>query len=605
VFMFSGEDSAETGPPRVIVYGYDGLLIQPVAPPSSDYVPGPEHPPSPDYVPGPKHPPSHFEIPYVPEPEYLEYLEPSDDEAPLEDQPLPADASPIVASPDYVADFDSKENPEDDQADYPADGGDGDDEPSDDDINDEDPEEEPFEEDDEEEEHLALADLLMARKTVKPEPPMLASMEACIGRHAALPSPPLLVSSLPLPLPSPLTTSSTDTGAPLCYRAAGIRMRALLSSTSRMTNILEDDMPPRKRTCLSTPTPGFEVGESSATSATRQPGPTESDLRRCRVEQAEFETTVRQRTTEFEIRFEEAQDDQALLRARLNTLFKDRPDHRRTAMLMDKETQLTTALGRIEVLEARDPEPQEGPAEADSSSIIKMAPKKKTTRATPATTTTLTTTATNAQLQALIDRGAVAALAKHDADRSRNGDNNNNLGTDGRRQMTTPRECTYTDFLKCQPMSFQGTKGVVGLTRCIEKMESVFQISNCTIACQVKFASCTLQGSALTWWNSHMRVVGQDVAYAMPWVALKRMIIGKYCPRSEIQKLESKYWNLKVKGLDLLNYNHHFQELALIVKASKSQSIQEAIEIATEMMDKKMLTHVERQAEQKRKFDDP
>nr|GFC46034.1 hypothetical protein [Tanacetum cinerariifolium] len=74
---------------------------------------------------------------------------------------------------------------------------------------------------------------------------------------------------------------------------------------------------------------------------------------------------------------------------------------------------------------------------------------------------------------------------------------------------------------------------------------------NCTVACQVKFASCTLQGCALTWWNSHMRAVRQDVAYVMPWAALKRMITDKYCPRGEIQKLESEYWNLKVKGLDL------------------------------------------------------
>nr|GFB06503.1 hypothetical protein [Tanacetum cinerariifolium] len=280
------------------------------APPSPDYVPGPEHPPSPDYVPGPEHPPSPIEIPYVPEPEYLEYLAPSDDEAPLEDQPLPDDASPITASPDYVADSDLKEDPEedpeDDQADYPADGGDGDDEPSDnddDDTEDEDPEEDPFkdEEDDEGEEHLAPADssavpivdhvlpaedtealeadepihtpgspiiiplsqtrLRRARKTVRPEPPMLASMEACIARHAALPSPPLLVPSLPLPLPSPLPTSPTDTGAPLGYRAAGIRIRALLLSTSRRTDIPETDMPPQKRACLTTPAPRFEIGE--------------------------------------------------------------------------------------------------------------------------------------------------------------------------------------------------------------------------------------------------------------------------------------------------------------------------------------------------------
>nr|GFB66623.1 hypothetical protein [Tanacetum cinerariifolium] len=175
---------------------------------------------------------------------------------------------------------------------------------------------------------------------------------------------------------------------------------------------------------------------------------------------------------------------------------------------------------------------------------------RRTSRVTPAATTTPTTTVTNAQLQALIDRGVAAALDERDAERSRNGDNNNDSGTGGRRQTTTPRECSYTDFLKCQPMNFQGTEGVVGLVRWAEKMESVFQISNCTVACQVKFASCTLQGSALTWWNSHMMAIGQDVAYAMPWAALKRMITSKYCPRGEIQKLESEFWNLKVKEHD-------------------------------------------------------
>nr|GEY13359.1 hypothetical protein [Tanacetum cinerariifolium] len=156
---YYGKDSAKTGPSRVIVYRYDGLPIQPVAPPSLDYIPGPEHPPSPDYVPSPEHLPSPIEIPCVPEPKYPEYLAPSDDEAPLEDQPLPADASPVATSRNYMADSDSEEDPEedpeDDQANYPADGGDGDDDPSDDDddddTDDKDPEEEPFEEDDKEE----------------------------------------------------------------------------------------------------------------------------------------------------------------------------------------------------------------------------------------------------------------------------------------------------------------------------------------------------------------------------------------------------------------------------------------------------------------------
>ncbi|GKF89346.1 hypothetical protein Tco_0263309, partial [Tanacetum coccineum] len=79
VFWGADEEIPDGGSPRVIVYRYDGLPMQPVDLPSLDYVPGPEHPPSP------------IEIPYVPEPEYPEYLVPSEDEAPMEDQPLPAD----------------------------------------------------------------------------------------------------------------------------------------------------------------------------------------------------------------------------------------------------------------------------------------------------------------------------------------------------------------------------------------------------------------------------------------------------------------------------------------------------------------------------------
>ncbi|GJT03712.1 retrovirus-related pol polyprotein from transposon TNT 1-94 [Tanacetum coccineum] len=60
-----------------------------------------------------------------------------------------------------------------------------------------------------------------------------------------------------------------------------------------------------------------------------------------------------------------------------------------------------------------------------------------------------------------------------------------------------------------------GTKGVVVLAQWFEKMESVFYISNCVVEKQVKFATCTFVGNALTWWNSHMKVVTQDVAYAM------------------------------------------------------------------------------------------
>ncbi|GJU69941.1 putative reverse transcriptase domain-containing protein [Tanacetum coccineum] len=404
---------------------YEGSDEEPAdaVPPSQDYVPGPEHPPSPDYVPGPEHPSSPV---YVPEPEYPKYLVPSGDEAPIEDQPLHANASPTTLSPGYVADSDLKEDPEEDpeedHADYPADGGDGDDETSDDDDDDDDEDEEASEEEDddkeEEEEHLALVDssavpvvdLVLSAGDIEafetdkllalPTPPP-SSLTPLSSSLPQIPSPPLPVSSPPLPLPSPAVDSPTYAKAPLGYRAAGIRMRVaspplLLPSTSYRTDIPEAEMPPQKRACFTTPASGFEVGESLAAGAARQPRPTlEADLRRDRD------------TDEFYVRFKDAQDDEAFLRARVNTLFRDRRFHRHIAMLLDREvmyarrawtgsenrsatikahvrtleaqvatlmaqtsslqTQLTIALGRIQTLEARDPDAQDEPAEAGSS----------------------------------------------------------------------------------------------------------------------------------------------------------------------------------------------------------------------------------------------
>nr|GFC87929.1 hypothetical protein [Tanacetum cinerariifolium] len=130
--------------------------------------------------------------------------------------------------------------------------------------------------------------------------------------------------------------------------------------------------------------------------------------------------------------------------------------------------------------------------------------------------------------------------------------------------MRPTRECTYKDYLNCGPLNFKGTEGVIGLTQWFEITESMFSISKCTAENQVKFASCTLIGSALTWWNSHMRAVGQEVAYAMPWKTLKQMMTAKYCPMSEVKKLEVDLWNLKVKGTDINSYTLRFQELSLL-----------------------------------------
>ncbi|GJU12570.1 putative reverse transcriptase domain-containing protein [Tanacetum coccineum] len=105
---------------------------------------------------------------------------------------------------------------------------------------------------------------------------------------------------------------------------------------------------------------------------------------------------------------------------------------------------------------------------------------------------------------------------------------------------------------------------------------------------------------------------------------------NKYCPRGKVKKLEAEMWNLNVKGTDVLSYNQRFQELELTcarmfpeeldkiekyvdglpdmihrsVMASKPKTMQDAIEFATELMDKKIRTFAERQSENKRKQDD-
>ncbi|GJS68196.1 reverse transcriptase domain-containing protein [Tanacetum coccineum] len=240
-----------------------------------------------------------------------------------------------------------------------------------------------------------------------------------------------------------------------------------------------------------------------------------------------------------------------------------------------------------------------------------MAPKRRTTRlnpeTTPAATAATTTTVTNAQLQAMIDQGVTAVLAARDA--NTNGVDSHNSGTGARRNERATR--------------------VVELTQWIEKMETVFRISNCSVENQIKFSTCTLLGNALTWWNSHVRTVGNDIAYAMTWTELKKKMTDKYCPRTEIKKLKVELWELKVKGTDVIGYNQRFQELALLcgrmfpeesdkiekyvgglpdmihgsVVASKPKTMQEATEMAIEVMDKRIRTFADRQTENKRKQD--
>ncbi|GJR01943.1 putative reverse transcriptase domain-containing protein [Tanacetum coccineum] len=239
-------------------------------------------------------------------------------------------------------------------------------------------------------------------------------------------------------------------------------------------------------------------------------------------------------------------------------------DHRRQAQFIEALKLLKRLQTQMTEFE-RQQGPAKGPAHPDARRKPKMAPKRAT-RSNTAPETTNITYVTNAQPQEMIDQRVTAALAARDVDRNMNGDDSHNSRTGVRRAERTARE-------------FKN---------------------------QVKFATCTLHSVALTWWNTHVKTVGHDAAYGMPWTTLMIMMTEKYCPRNEIKKLEIEIWDLKVKESDKIEkYVGGLPDMIQgSVVASKPKTMQDAVEIATELMDKKIRTFAERQTESKRKFED-
>ncbi|GJT89419.1 hypothetical protein Tco_1071136 [Tanacetum coccineum] len=263
-------------------------------------------PPSPDYIPGPEEPQSPPLPDFVLEPVYPEYMPQEDEVFPAKEQPLPAAASPTAQSPDYVLESDPEvdpeedddEDPEEDPVDYPADGGDNGDDEYESSEDDEDDDEVDIEaNDDEEEEYPTLADSTVValptanqapsaeetepfetdESAATPPPHLAYRVTARISIPAPVPTPvwsdaevarllaistppssplsplssplpqipslllppipsPSLPVSLPLPLSSPVLVLSLSPPAspirPLGYRAAMIRLRTKAASTS-------------------------------------------------------------------------------------------------------------------------------------------------------------------------------------------------------------------------------------------------------------------------------------------------------------------------------------------------------------------------------------
>ncbi|GJV73774.1 putative reverse transcriptase domain-containing protein [Tanacetum coccineum] len=214
-------------------------------------------------------------------------------------------------------------------------------------------------------------------------------------------------------------------------------------------------------------------------------------------------------------------------------------------------------------------------------------------------------------IEELVNRRVEEALAAHEATRAANaletenqsqnrsdGDNGNgrirnggngngrneNPYENGRGDRPVARECTYQYFMKCQPLNFKGTEGVVGLIRWFKKMETVFHISNCPKKSQVKYATCTLLDSALTWWNSHKRTIGTEAAFSMSWKELMKLMTERFQELTMMcTKMVPEEEDRVEKFIRGLPYNIQGN-----VIAAEPTRLQDAVRIANNLMDQKL-----------------
>nr|GEV33853.1 putative reverse transcriptase domain-containing protein [Tanacetum cinerariifolium] len=237
----------------------------------------------------------------------------------------------------------------------------------------------------------------------------------------------------------------------------------------RRDDLLETKMPPRKRLCLSTLGSMYEVGESSTARPTGGRG----------IDYG-FVSTLDAEARRREIA-EVGYDIRDTWIDPTETVPEIAP---MTASSTDGRDSLTD--GRHEARDGR------YTSRVVSTARI-MAPM---TRQGPSTfpNNTNPNNMTPESVQAMIDQ----ALLRN----STNGVGSHSSHEDNRRNVQTARLCFYADFIKCQPLNFKGTEGVV------------------------KFATCTLLDAALTWWNNQIRSLGPD-AYSMTWETPKRQNVAR------------------------------------------------------------------------------
>nr|GEX51178.1 hypothetical protein [Tanacetum cinerariifolium] len=191
-----------------------------------------------------------------------------------------------------------------------------------------------------------------------------------------------------------------------------------------------------------------------------------------------------------------------------------------------------------------------------------MPPKRVSTSTAPAMT--------QATILQLISDGIAAALEPLAATMANTDNPNRNL-----RLKETPvaKRGNYKEFISCQPFYFNGTKGAVGLICWFKRTES----------------------------NAYAQPIGIEQANKIAWTELKRLLTNKYCPRTEIKKMEYEFYKLVVKENDLKTYIRRFQELALLcpnmvpnseklVEVIKHKSAQEADDHKRKFKDRRNTT---------------
>nr|GFA74422.1 reverse transcriptase domain-containing protein [Tanacetum cinerariifolium] len=229
-----------------------------------------------------------------------------------------------------------------------------------------------------------------------------------------------------------------------------------------------------------------------------------------------------------------------------------------------------------------------------------MPPKRTSTSATPAMT--------QAVIRQLIADSIAAALEAQAATMSNTDNTNRNTGS---KETSVAKRGNYKEFISCQTFYFNGTEGAVGLIRWFERTELVFSRSNYAKENKVTFATGTLTDDALSWCNAYAQPIGIKQANRINWTELKKLLTNKYCPRTEVKKMEDEFYKLVVKGNDLKTYIRRFQELALLcpnmmpnyeklmevfigglprsikgnVTTSKPQTLEEAITITQRLME--------------------